>query len=559
MGRLPVLSLRSRRPLVGLVAATALVAGIPAAATPAAAATGPAPGSPGQAATWSPGDKDGFGTAIHSPRSKVWYTLNNGTLSEIYYPRIDTEGTRDTQFVVSDGATFTDREDSSTTKRRCWSIRAALVYRQIDTATVRQVPHHQDVRHRPGALGGAGRRAVRVAHRQAVRALRAARRRPVMTGNDDTGRSAHGGLAAVLRRHATPAPSSPPPAFSKTSSGYLGTSDGWTDLATDHALDRSYDAHRAAATSCRPAGSRLTGLPEPPATSPSRSASAAHGRAAALPPPQARSRRGFAAAADGVRRGLAQLPRQPRAGPPRRAALADRVDGLGDGARRQRGQDRAAAASSRHPDRPWAWANELQYLAVYHAVWSRDLYQIATGCSRSATTPRPNRALDYLWTVQQRRRRLVPAELAARRRRRCSAACRWTRSRSRSCSRTSSAAPAPATGRTSRRSADFLVAHGPRTPQERWENIGRLLTRDHRRRDRRPGLRRRHRARKNGDDAPRGDVPGRRPTRGSSSSSDGRPPRTGRCTRRRRTTCGSPTNGDPERRDDRSRSPTADR
>ena len=128
MGRPSFSLLRSRRPLVGLVAATTLVAGAPAAATP--AATGPAPGSPGQAATWSPGDKDGFGTAIHSPRSKVWYTLNNGTLSEIYYPRIDTEGTRDTQFVVSDGATFTDREDSSTTKRTELVDPRALVYRR---------------------------------------------------------------------------------------------------------------------------------------------------------------------------------------------------------------------------------------------------------------------------------------------------------------------------------------------------------------------------------------------------------------------------------------------
>ena len=30
------------------------------------------------------------------------------------------------------------------------------------------------------------------------------------------------------------------------------------------------------------------------------------------------------------------------------------------------------------PGRPWAWANELQHLPVYIAVWSRDLYQIAT-------------------------------------------------------------------------------------------------------------------------------------------------------------------------------------
>ena len=34
----------------------------------------------------------------------------------------------------------------------------------------RQVPHHQDLRHRSGPLGGAGRRPVRVAHRQAISA-----------------------------------------------------------------------------------------------------------------------------------------------------------------------------------------------------------------------------------------------------------------------------------------------------------------------------------------------------------------------------------------------------
>jgi glucoamylase len=70
MGRSSLSLLRPRPTLVGLAAAT-LVAGLHAAAPPASAATGPAPGAPGQAATWSPGDKDGFGTAISAPRSKV--------------------------------------------------------------------------------------------------------------------------------------------------------------------------------------------------------------------------------------------------------------------------------------------------------------------------------------------------------------------------------------------------------------------------------------------------------------------------------------------------------
>jgi glucoamylase len=72
-----------------------------------------APGAPGKAATWAAGDKDGFGTSRTS-RSKVWYTLNDGALTEVFFPRIDTPATRDTQLVISDGTTFVDREDEDT-------------------------------------------------------------------------------------------------------------------------------------------------------------------------------------------------------------------------------------------------------------------------------------------------------------------------------------------------------------------------------------------------------------------------------------------------------------
>ena len=106
---------RARRVAVWLVAGAVLVAVAGIGVMPVSAATGSqAPGAPGQAATWSPGDKDGFGTA-RSGASKVWYTLNDGALSEVFFPRIDTPATRDTQLAVSDGATFADREDMNTT------------------------------------------------------------------------------------------------------------------------------------------------------------------------------------------------------------------------------------------------------------------------------------------------------------------------------------------------------------------------------------------------------------------------------------------------------------
>ena len=73
---------------LGSVAALALGFGAsPVLASPvlASARSGEAPGAPGAASDWVTGDKDGFGTA-RGTDSKVWYTLNNGELSEIYYP-----------------------------------------------------------------------------------------------------------------------------------------------------------------------------------------------------------------------------------------------------------------------------------------------------------------------------------------------------------------------------------------------------------------------------------------------------------------------------------------
>ncbi len=66
-------------------------------------------GHPGIPPTWSPGSKDGVGTA-YSQASKVWFTLSMGILTEIYHPTIDHPQIRDAQFLVSDGKTFFDEE-----------------------------------------------------------------------------------------------------------------------------------------------------------------------------------------------------------------------------------------------------------------------------------------------------------------------------------------------------------------------------------------------------------------------------------------------------------------
>jgi len=68
----------------------------------------------GASADWLPANKTGFGTS-YTTTSNVWFTLQNGRLSEVYYPRVDTPSVRNLDFIVTDGKTFATRaQDAST-------------------------------------------------------------------------------------------------------------------------------------------------------------------------------------------------------------------------------------------------------------------------------------------------------------------------------------------------------------------------------------------------------------------------------------------------------------
>src|SRR3954463_8965789 len=82
----------------------------------------------GAATDWTPADKDGFGTAT-APQSKVWHTLQNGELTEVYYPNLGTPSVRDLQFVVG-----TERETDATTHATQLVDPKSLTYRQVNTA-----------------------------------------------------------------------------------------------------------------------------------------------------------------------------------------------------------------------------------------------------------------------------------------------------------------------------------------------------------------------------------------------------------------------------------------
>jgi glucoamylase len=72
-----------------------------------AVAAGVAPGGPGAPSYFDLARKDCLGTAAGT-RSKVWFTVADGVLSDVYEPTIDNTNVSTLQYIVTDGATFTD-------------------------------------------------------------------------------------------------------------------------------------------------------------------------------------------------------------------------------------------------------------------------------------------------------------------------------------------------------------------------------------------------------------------------------------------------------------------
>jgi glucoamylase len=96
---------RMRAVLTGL--AGLLLVPVVAAPPAQAAPTAVVAGAPGALSHYDVARKDCVGTARNST-SKVWYTVANGVLSDVYAPTVDNTNVETLQYAVTDGSTFTD-------------------------------------------------------------------------------------------------------------------------------------------------------------------------------------------------------------------------------------------------------------------------------------------------------------------------------------------------------------------------------------------------------------------------------------------------------------------
>ena len=385
--------MRYRR-IAGLLGPAVAVALIVAPAPGAEAASGVAPGAPGARALWTAGNKDGFGAATASA-SKVWYTLGGGELTEVYYPDLGTPAVRDLQFVITDGKSWIQRERDNIDHTLTRTDPRSLSYQQVTTDSNGRYRITKTYTTDPTRSALLMRVHFESLTNQPLRLY--ALYDPSLSGNgdDDSGSTAGSALMASDAKAASALVASP--AFTKTSNGYLGTSDGWSDLRTDFSMDWNY---RSA-----PDGNVLqTGRLELTGERGSQDATLALGFGASAPAAlgaaNASLAGGFGAADRGYRSGWHDY----LGGRPRPSSVAGHqqlydVSLMVLAASEDKTYRGAFIAS---PTMAWVWGQIPGYNGPYHLVWSRDLYEMATAELAAGDRAAAGRGLDYLWTHQQK-------------------------------------------------------------------------------------------------------------------------------------------------------------
>ena len=165
---------------------------------------------------------------------------------------------RDLQFVVSDGKTFAERETRATTHKVRLVDDRALVYRQVNT--------DKDGKYRITKTYVTDPTRSTVLVDVTFESLTGKPYRlyalydPSLNngGDNDTATSKGGQLLASDGKVASALLGAPE--FGPSSSGYLGTSDGWTDLKDDYRMDWHYRSASTPGNVVQTARTALTGL-----------------------------------------------------------------------------------------------------------------------------------------------------------------------------------------------------------------------------------------------------------------------------------------------------------
>jgi glucoamylase len=425
-----------------------------AAAIPLAAQNQLAPGAPGSMPTWTAASKEGVGTSA-STDSKVWFTLEGGVLSEVYYPRLDSADVRTLEFAVSDGkSVWLESKDMQHSIER--PDDDALIYKQVSrepaggfTISKTYVTDPQrDTLLIDVDFSGSSDLALYVLYDPALK----------NSGYGDTGYTESDGLITEKPGMASALLCSA--GLEQMSSGFAGSSDGYTDLLLHRRLEWSYTRaeNGNVIQSARVAARHFT-LALGFGTTP----------AAAIDTAKASLQRGFPAVSTQYAAGWQEYTRtlrqvsEPYAHEFRLAAMVLKAH-----------EDKTfRGAMIASMSIPWGFAVKADSAGVggYHLIWARDLYEVATALLAAGDRAAAERALNYLFKVQQKPDGSFPQNSWL------DGKAYWTKLQMDEISYPMILAWQ--LGKTDtetwqkhiRPEAEFVISHGPTTEQERWEEI----------------------------------------------------------------------------------------
>lgn len=414
-----------------------------------------APNGPGLLPTWTPGSKEAVGTAT-STDSKVWFTLQGGILTEVYYPRLDTAEVRTMEFAVSDGKrVWVESKDMRHSLERI--NEDALLYRQTSsdpdgkfklTKTYVTDPR-RDALILDVSFDGPAAYSVYVLFDPSLK----------NSGYGDTGFT--DGDALVTQKGDVAAALMGAPSLTELSSGFVGTSDGYSDLLRNHVLTQRYTRAEN--------GNVLQVAKLPKAKHVAIALGFGADPEAAVSTARKSLERDFSAVSNEYAAGWKEY----LSGLVRVNARYERMFQLSAMVLKAHEDKTYRGAMIASMSIPWGFAVKASEPTVggYHLVWARDLYEVATGLLAAGDRAAAERALNYLFNVQKKPDGSYPQNSWL------DGKPYWTALQMDQVSYP--LILAWQLGRTDadtwtkhvRLSAEFIISHGPSTQEERWEEV----------------------------------------------------------------------------------------